>query len=179
MKSVLLKILLILSFLPFSQVWGADFIPAITNYTVKDYEGGHQNWACAQGDDGVMYFGNNNGLLVYDGFSWELHWVPGGYIVRSVFVDDDRVYIGSFEEFGYFIRKTDGQMQYHSLSAGIKDKISSNDEIWHIVRLGEKFISSRLPAGIRTTERLSATWTEKVDSALCIFILVMKKFMLR
>lgn len=38
MKSVLLKILLILSFLPFSQVWGADFIPAITNYTVKDYE---------------------------------------------------------------------------------------------------------------------------------------------
>lgn len=70
-------------------------------------------------------------------------------------------------------------MQYHSLSAGIKDKISSNDEIWHIVRLGEKFISSRLPAGIRTTERLSATWTEKVDSALCIFILVMKKFMLR
>lgn len=137
MKSVLLKILLILSFLPFSQVWGADFIPAITNYTVKDYEGGHQNWACAQGDDGVMYFGNNNGLLVYDGFSWELHRVPGGYIVRSVFVDGDRVYIGSFEEFGYFIRKTDGQMQYHSLSAGIKDKISSNDEIWHIVRLGE------------------------------------------
>lgn len=68
MKSVLLKILLILSLLPFSQVWGADFIPAITNYTVKDYEGGHQNWACAQGDDGVMYFGNNNGLLVYDGF---------------------------------------------------------------------------------------------------------------
>lgn len=108
MKSVLLKILLILSFLPFSQVWGADFIPAITNYTVKDYEGGHQNWACAQGDDGVMYFGNNNGLLVYDGFSWELHRVPGGYIVRSVFVDGDRVYIGSFEEFGYFIRKTDG-----------------------------------------------------------------------
>ena len=35
MKSVLLKILLILSFLPFSQVWGADFIPAITNYTVN------------------------------------------------------------------------------------------------------------------------------------------------
>ena len=138
MKSVLLKILLILSFLPFSQVWGADFIPAITNYTVKDYEGGHQNWACAQGDDGVMYFGNNNGLLVYDGFSWELHRVPGGYIVRSVFVDGDRVYIGSFEEFGYFIRKTDGQMQYYSLSAGVKDKISSNDEIWHIVRLGEK-----------------------------------------
>lgn len=105
---------------------------------------------------------------------------PGWWIYCPFcFVDGDRVYIGSFEEFGYFIRKTDGQMQYHSLSAGIKDKISSNDEIWHIIRLGEKSISSRLPAGIRTTEKLSATWTEKVDSALCIFILVMKKFMLR
>ena len=73
MKSVLLKILLILSFLPFSQVWGADFIPAITNYTVKDYEGGHQNWACAQGDDGVMYFGNNMAC-------WSTMVFPGNFI---------------------------------------------------------------------------------------------------
>lgn len=138
MKPVLFKIFLILSFLSVSPVWGADFIPAITNYTEKDYKGGHQNWACAQGDDGVMYFGNNKGLLVYDGFSWELHKVPGGYIVRSVFVDNDKVYIGSFEEFGYFTRSTDGRMEYHSLSAKVKDKINPNDEIWHIVRLKDK-----------------------------------------
>lgn len=138
MKPILSKIFLIFFLFFVSSVRGADFIPAITNYTEKDYKGGHQNWACAQGDDGVMYFGNNKGLLVYDGFSWELYTVPGGYIVRSVFVDSDRIYIGSFEEFGYFTRNTDGQMEYHSLSAKIKDKISPNDEIWHIVRLKEK-----------------------------------------
>ena len=138
MRLVLLKISLLSLFLYAIPAWGADFIPAITNYTVKDYRGGHQNWACAQGDDGVMYFGNNNGLLVYDGFSWELYKVPGGYIVRSVFVDKDKVYIGSFEEFGYFSRGVTGKMEYHSLSEQLKDEITPNDEIWHIVRLGEK-----------------------------------------
>lgn len=138
MKSMLLRICLFLLFLPVFQTLGAEFLPAITNYTVKDYEGGHQNWACAQGDDGVMYFGNNNGLLVYDGFSWELYKVPGNYIVRSVFVDKDKVYIGSFEEFGYFVRNTAGEMKYHSLSAGLKNAISPNDEIWHIVRWGKE-----------------------------------------
>lgn len=92
MKLILLKIFQVVLFLCTVPAWGADFIPAITNYTVKDYQGAHQNWACAQGDDGVMYFGNNNGLLVYDGFSWELYKVPGGYIVRSVFVDKINLY---------------------------------------------------------------------------------------
>lgn len=43
----------------------------------------------------------------------------------------------------------------------------------------KKSIFSRLPAGIRTTESQSVIWTEEVDSVLCIFILVRKKFMLR
>lgn len=138
MKLILLKIFQVVLFLCTVPAWGADFIPAITNYTVKDYQGAHQNWACAQGDDGVMYFGNNNGLLVYDGFSWELHKVPGGYIVRSVFVDKDKIYIGSFEEFGYFTRNVTGGMEYHSLSAKVKNQVAPNDEIWHIVRLEGK-----------------------------------------
>lgn len=138
MRLILLKIFQAVLFLCTVPAWGADFIPAITNYTVKDYQGAHQNWACAQGDDGVMYFGNNNGLLVYDGFSWELYKVPGGYIVRSVFVDKDKIYIGSFEEFGYFTRNVTGGMEYHSLSAKVKNQVAPNDEIWHIVRLGGK-----------------------------------------
>lgn len=54
MKLILLKIFQVVLFLCTVPAWGADFIPAITNYTVKDYQGAHQNWACAQGDDGVI-----------------------------------------------------------------------------------------------------------------------------
>ena len=44
-------------------------MPAVTNYLAKDYEAGYQNWACAQGSNGEMYFGNSQGLLVYDGIA--------------------------------------------------------------------------------------------------------------
>ena len=37
-------------------------MPAVTNYLAKDYEAGYQNWACAQGSNGEMYFGNSQGL---------------------------------------------------------------------------------------------------------------------
>ena len=41
------------------------FIPPVYNYTTGDYKAGNQNWAIAQGSYGVIYIGNNNGLLSY------------------------------------------------------------------------------------------------------------------
>lgn len=33
---------------------------------MSDYNAGIQNWAIAQDERGVMYFGNNSGLLEFD-----------------------------------------------------------------------------------------------------------------
>ena len=71
--------------------YASNFLPEASSYNIKNYNAGHQNWACAQGSDGIMYFGNNKGLLVYDGFSWDLFPVPGNYIVRSLYVEGNRV----------------------------------------------------------------------------------------
>ena len=46
--------------------------PLIRRYTPREYGAGEQNWAVAQDDRGVVYFGNNLGLLEYDGASWRL-----------------------------------------------------------------------------------------------------------
>ena len=120
--------------------YASNFLPEASSYNIKNYNAGHQNWACAQGSDGIMYFGNNKGLLVYDGFSWDLFPVPGNYIVRSLYVEGNRVYVGSFEEFGYFLREPTGRMTYHSLSSALKKFPSPNDEIWRIMRMGKKII---------------------------------------
>lgn len=71
------------------------------------------------------------------------------------------------------------EMQYYSLSAGVKDKISSNDEIWHIVRLGEKIYFQSFTGWYSYDGKAVSYMDRKRDSALCIFILVMIKFMLR
>lgn len=111
----------------------SSFMPAITNYLAKDYGAGYQNWACAQGENGEMYFGNSHGLLAYDGYRWALHRVPGNHIVRSVYVQGDRIYVGAFEEFGYFKYSDTGVLQYHSLSMHLKNFPMENNEIWNIV----------------------------------------------
>lgn len=126
---------ILLSILPL-QAGASSFMPAVTNYLAKDYEAGYQNWACAQGESGEMYFGNSQGLLVFDGYRWKLHRVPGNHIVRSVYVKEDRIYVGAFEEFGYFKYAEDGALQYHSLSRFLKNFPMENNEIWNIVELG-------------------------------------------
>lgn len=124
-----------LLFILFIQARASSFMPAVTNYLAKDYEAGYQNWACAQGSNGEMYFGNSQGLLVYDGYRWTLHKVPGKHIVRSVYVKEDRIYVGAFEEFGYFKYSEAGTLRYHSLSKFLKNFPMENNEIWNIVEL--------------------------------------------
>ena len=129
-------ICLLLLSLPLSlRVCATSFMPPVTNYLVKEYHAGYQNWACTQGPSGEMYFGNSEGLLVYDGYRWSLHKVPGTNIVRSVYAKGGRIYVGSFEEFGYFEYDARGSLQYHSLCELLGHFQMENDEIWNIVEM--------------------------------------------
>lgn len=116
------------------------FVPPVYNYTTAMYGGGNQNWAVAQGANGVMYIGNNNGLLCFDGVNWELHRLPNHLSVKSLFVDTaarpERIYVGSFEEFGYFTADAAHRLTYHSLKPLVKDYLFRNDEIWTIHKVG-------------------------------------------
>lgn len=116
------------------------FKPTVTNYTSRQFDASNQNWACGQDGDGIMYFGNNDGLLVFDGARWKCYPVPGHYIVRSVTVDGNRVYTGSYQQFGYFTRDDFGEMRYTSISDSIDPALFNDDEIWKIERAGDYLI---------------------------------------
>lgn len=110
-----------------------SYIPKIINYSVSDYKAGNQNWAIAQGADGKMYVGNNRGLLIFDGIRWTLVKLPNNLGVRTLYVaGNGRVYIGSFEEFGYFELDGRNEFVYHSLSALGMNVYLNNDEFWTI-----------------------------------------------
>ena len=109
------------------------FSPIVRNYSVSDYNAGIQNWAIAQDERGVMYFGNNSGLLEFDGSAWRLYELPTKGIVRAIYISEDgRIYVGSYEEFGYFVRTPYDTLEYHSLKNKVKDFAFHNDEIWDI-----------------------------------------------
>lgn len=129
--------LFFLFFLFFQVFWGnaQELMPFVQNYTKADYKGDNQIWGVVQGTDGAMYFANNRFLLRYNGVIWEKYALPNKTIIRSVFVDGDKVYTGSYTEFGFWQRRN-GVMIYTSLSNNKKLFLgnSNNEEIWKIFK---------------------------------------------
>lgn len=136
-KKQLLCLLLFISFLTSAQ----EFTPIVTQFTRKDYNASNQNWAVGQGKDGTMYFGNNMGLLQFDGSLWETHKMPENKLVRSLIIGkDNRIYVGSFEEFGYYEKDENGRLNYTSISSKLKNYQMQNDEIWNILEFNGTII---------------------------------------
>jgi len=116
------------------QLYPQELLPFVENYNKSNYQGDNQIWNVAQGSDRAMYFANNHYLLRYDGVKWEKYPLPNKTIIRSVMVDGDKIYSGSYKEFGYWIRK-EGKMIYTSISNGknVFDE-KENEEIWKIFK---------------------------------------------
>lgn len=131
MKFKSLSVLMILVF--FCHHLHAQFTPYFQNYSLSEYSAGNQNWGVSKADDGMLYFANNNGLLEYDGIKWDLLELPNKTVMRSVLAHKERIYTGSYEEFGYWKKDGRGVLEYKSLSEGIKTKISPNEEFWQIL----------------------------------------------
>jgi len=131
-KKYLLLSLIFISVFTFGQ----EFTPLVSQFTKNEYHASNQNWAVGQGKDGIMYFGNNKGLLEFDGSLWQTHPIAENKIVRSLLITkDNRIYTGSFEEFGFFEKNNSGQLIYRSLSAKLKNYKMQNDEIWNILNV--------------------------------------------
>jgi DNA-binding CsgD family transcriptional regulator len=117
----------------------AQELPPIEVFTPQTYGGENQNWAISQSKEKYIYVANTKGLLEFNGAKWQLYPSPNETIVRSVKVVNDKIYTGSFMEFGYWERDNLGILNYTSLSFRIKDQIFEDEQIWNIMDF-EKFI---------------------------------------
>ena len=102
-------------------------------YTPKEYNESPQNWAIAQNKQGVLYFGNNAGVLEYDGSSWRLIRVSNNSTVRALdFDSNNTLYAGAFNELGFFAPNKSGDLSYNSLTHLLDDKHKNLGEIWDV-----------------------------------------------
>jgi ligand-binding sensor domain-containing protein/DNA-binding CsgD family transcriptional regulator len=106
-------------------------LPEIRNFPRSEYAGGIQSWSFTETDNGLLYFANNLGLLEYNGTQWSLYKSIQA-VNRAVCADGNRIYVGAFNEFGFYEENEKGRLVYHSLIHLIKDKIGDFDEIWRI-----------------------------------------------
>lgn len=133
--------LLLLFVLPFylsAQTSGLPGNYFIRNHFKGDYNAQSQNWSIDQDTlTGIMYFGNNEGLLQFTGTRWNVFPLPNKMIVRAVACSHQgKVFVGGYEEFGYFQTLSNGELSYVSLSDTIE--IQENEEIWQIIHTGNQ-----------------------------------------
>ncbi len=106
--------------------------PNIRNYSPKEYDAMPQNWAIIQDQRGVMYFGNWNGVLEYDGVTWRLIHTPNKSGVRSFAMDEHgRIYVGAVGDLGYLAPDSLGQLQFVSLLDHVTQEGRGFNEVWY------------------------------------------------
>jgi len=128
-KDIIILFFLLLSSVLFSQVnkFGA---PVITYYNNEQYDINAQNWAAVKDSKDVMYFGNNSGVLKFDGSNWEKYAVNNESSIFSLAVDNkDIVYVGGTSEFGCVVTNANGSKKYEILSKQLDPKIKFA-EVW-------------------------------------------------
>lgn len=112
--------------------------PFLKNYPPKVYEGAAQNWSITQDARGVLYIGNGDGVVEYDGTDWHTTHLPNKITVRSIEVADNQVvYVGATKGFGYLSVGDNGETVYNSLDEQLPDSVRSNlQDIWSLSTVG-------------------------------------------
>ncbi len=126
--------ILIFTFLSIFPSTSQELSPPIHNYSSESYHAASQNWDIAVDDEGIIYAANHQGLLSFDGQRWELFPLHSRSIIRSVFPYKNRIYTGSYREFGFWEKDTKGDMCYTSLISLIGDYELQSEEFWEILK---------------------------------------------
>lgn len=138
MRPILLVVLLTVS-VPFCSN-AQELLPPIYNFKVLEYDAAGKNWGLAVDENGELFVANNEGLLHFNGEEWTLNELPNKTIVRSVAYLDGKIFTGSYEEFGFWIKSKGGTLQYTSLTHLIKNHEFTSEEFWEILSFEDSII---------------------------------------
>ena len=139
-NSYLLLLLLLLLGLFVTSSSQAQYSPYFENYSLSEYNAGNQNWGISKADNGKIYVANNKGLLEFDGIKWNFYELPNKTTIRSVLAVGDKIYTGSYEEFGYWQKNSKGSLVYTSISNFKAQKPSMDEEFWQIVAINDTIV---------------------------------------
>lgn len=106
--------------------------PAIQRFAT-DLEVYPRNFAVEQGPSGIVYVGNAEGVLSFDGTRWHLHKTNSEELVRTLVHDGDRrLYVGGYNGFGYFETPIGPESEYVDLTGAFGIEDPDFADIWQL-----------------------------------------------
>ncbi|MBL9205216.1 MAG: response regulator [Opitutaceae bacterium] len=134
-------------------------------WTMRDYAAFPQNWSVRRDAEGRLYFGNRDGVLMYDGTTWKLLPMPGVFVRGIAFDRAGRLYAGAVDELGYFERNALGEWgPYVSLLPQVPPEFRRMADIRNVYALadGVYFVAERSVLRFKHGEfkawSLTGTW---------------------
>lgn len=107
--------------------------PYITNIYRNKYKAANKNWSVCQDEKGIMYFGNDKGLLEFDGMVWKLNRTTNGSYIKGIDVASHKtLFTGSFEDIGRWDRDISGSLRYTSFKNLLPKGTLHNETIWKV-----------------------------------------------
>lgn len=126
-----LSALFLLHFPAAAQV-NSTGIPIIHNYSHRVYNAAEANWSIAQDNRGVLYFGNTQAVLEFDGHTWNKIPIKGQQLIYSLATGvDGTIYVGGTDDFGRLRSDNKGQLEYESFRFILPDT-ASIPRVWKI-----------------------------------------------
>ena len=134
-------------------------LPFLRNFSAREYGAQPQNWAVVQDPRGIIYVGNAEGVLEFDGQSWRLIKVANQTVVRSLAVDArGRIYVGAVGEIGYLEHDDKGQSHYVSLLPQLPKEQRNFSDVWHTFITDEGIVFSSFQRLMRLQGEKFQSW---------------------
>ncbi|MCB1561260.1 MAG: diguanylate cyclase [Xanthomonadales bacterium] len=111
-------------------------MPLQERFGPEDYAAAPVHLAVLAGNDGSMFVGNAEGVLRYDGSAWTRIELPGNSVARALAMGaDGRIYVGSYDRFGYLELHPDGEYAFRDLRTrfGLEGEDRHVGNVWTVV----------------------------------------------
>ncbi|KOS06879.1 hypothetical protein AM493_13195 [Flavobacterium akiainvivens] len=113
----------------------------LKTYQKQEFNADAEFWVMCEDKDGVLYFGNNDGVLVFDGEHWHKLILPNNSSVRSLTTaKNGTVYVGGYNETGTVTKDATGQYRYTSLTNTLQLDGRNIENLWDIQPFGNKIL---------------------------------------
>ncbi|PCJ97151.1 MAG: hypothetical protein COA50_05800 [Flavobacteriaceae bacterium] len=134
-------------------------LPYIQNYSNNEYGAATDNWGTVQDNQGVLYFANGNGVLIYNGADWDLIPLPNWGSVLALAIDKrGRIYVGGANEMGYLESDASGKLNYVSLLPKLPQEYQKIDNIRKIYVTDEGIVFGSETSIYRWSDNKFKVW---------------------
>ena len=115
-------------------------LPFFRFFEQDDYQGSTQNWAVGQDRRGLIYVGNNLGVLEFDGTRWRKIRTRAteSTPIRSLDLDENnRIFVGATGEFGYLSPDSGGALSFVNLVPLLPADQQGVSTVWQTLAIGK------------------------------------------